>query len=258
MAEKILVIEGDKTFADKLSQELGKAGYEVTTVNDGNEGLQAIVDTLPHLVVLDVVLPNTDGYEILTKKHAEPLLAKIPVYLMSTQGVPINMHKVPQGSVTEYVLMFQQDPSEVVKLVNKRFNKKGATVPAPETNEADKKTLLWVEDDKLIGTILAKKFVSSGFNLLHAKNGDEAMSLLRDVVPHAVVLDLLLPGMDGMEILTKIRADGRLKDVPVMILSNLSKPSDLERAKALGAKKFLIKAATSLDQIVAEVNSIAG
>ena len=65
-----------------------------------------------------------------------------------------------------------------------------------------------------------------------------------------------MPGMSGFDILQKIKADPRLKDVPTMILSNLNKQTDIERAKILGAKKFLVKAAASLDQIVGEVKDL--
>jgi len=81
---------------------------------------------------------------------------------------------------------------------------------------------------------------------------------LSHVVPDAVILDLLLPGMSGFDILARIRSmDGRVKDVPVMILSNLSTSADIERAKLLGAGRFMVKAASSLDQIVAEVKDLA-
>ena len=117
-------------------------------------------------------------------------------------------------------------------------------------------TILWVEDDKFITSILTKKFVSAGFNLIHAKNGEEALEFLKTVVPDALVLDLLMPGMNGFDLLQKVRMDERLRKVPAMILSNLSKPSDIEKAKMLGAEKFIVKAAVSLDQIIVEVRGI--
>ena len=82
------------------------------------------------------------------------------------------------------------------------------------------------------------------------------MSQLKTVTPDIIVLDLLLPGMDGFDILQKIKMDSRLKKIPVMILSNLSKPGDLEKAKLLGATKFIVKAASSLDNIIEEVKKI--
>jgi CheY-like chemotaxis protein len=214
-------------------------------------------DTMPHLILVDIDLPGIDGYSILEKKQAEPLLAKIPVFLMSTQGVPINMRDVPKDSVAEFIIALHADTGDIVEKIDRFFNHEAMSsqATAPDAG-GEKKKLLWVEDDKLIGTILAKKLVSAGFDLFHAKNGEEAMEALKASKPDAIVIDLLLPGMSGFDILQKINTDEVLKKIPCMVLSNLSKPSDIEKARILGAKKFLVKAATSLDQIVEEVREL--
>ncbi|MDE2040992.1 MAG: response regulator [Patescibacteria group bacterium] len=257
--EKILIITGDGSFGNQLAVALNKDGYDhVTSVQNGTEGLKSIYDTLPHLVLIDITLPGIDGYTVLSKKQAEPLLAKIPVFLLSTQGVPINMRNVPPGSVAEYIMALHADPADIVTKINRQFNHAGlaANMAAGGAQNVAKKKLLWVEDDRLIGTILAKKLLSSGFDLYHSKNGEEALDTLKSVIPDVIVVDLILPGMSGFDILQAVNADARLRAVPKMVLSNLSKPSDIEKARALGAQKFLVKAATSLDQIVSEVRAM--
>jgi len=154
------------------------------------------------------------------------------------------------------MVSLQPDINDIVERVNNALGH--AAVPEQVAAKGGKKTILWVEDDKLIGSILGKRLASSEFDLIHVTDGNEAFSKLKTVTPDVIVLDLLLPGMDGFEILQKIKMDTRLKKVPVMILSNLSKSSDLEKAKLLGATKFIVKAASSLDKIIAEVRAIAG
>ena len=254
-AEKIVVITGDSVFGERLTKALSEAGYQTILVTDGSVGIKAITDNMPHLVLLDVILPGVSGYEILEKKAAESLLAKIPVYLMSTQGTPVNMRLVPQNSVAKFVLALHSDTREILEMVNAQFGKKIAPTATAVANP-DQKTILWVEDDKLIGNILGKKLQSSGFNLIHATNGEEALQQLQSVTPQGIVVDLLLPGMNGFDILERIRKDARFAKTPVMVLSNLSKPSDIEKAKNLGAQKFMVKAIASLDQIVAEIRSL--
>ncbi len=251
--EKILIIESDTKFGEQVVEALKNDGYPVSLVKNGAEGLRSLMDTMPHLVLVDVSLEGMDGYEVLEKKQAEPLLAKIPVFLMSSQGVPINMQRVPPGSVVEFLMALHSNPSDIVEKVDKHFGNDVMDIKELDAKNEAKKKLLWVEDDKLIGTILAKKLIASGFDLSHAKNGEEALSSLKQKIPDVVVLDLLLPGMSGFDILQQIRMDEKLKNVPVIILSNLSKPSDIDKAKMLGAQKFLVKAATSLDQIVSEI-----
>ncbi len=249
------MIEGEAAFGGRIVEALKKEGYIASLATEGNAGLKLIYDTLPHLILVDLVLPGMDGYQILEKKHAEPLLTKIPVFLLSTQGVPINMARVPQGSVKEYILDLHADTHEIVRRVNGLFGYPMSD--ASSAAQGKKKKIVWVEDDKLIGTILGKKLLASGFDVMHAKNGQEALQYLSENVPDAIILDLLMPGMSGFDILQKVKADPRLKNIPSMILSNLNKQSDIERAKILGAQKFLVKAAASLDQIVEEVRDLS-
>jgi DNA-binding response OmpR family regulator len=254
--EKVLIIEGDVTFGETVSKSLSDAGYKAILVKNGAEAVKSIEDNLPHLIIMNIVLPGADSYDVLAKKQAEPLLAKLPVFLVSTQGVPINMRRVPAGSVTEFIIAFHADPNEIVTRVNRHFGHEQVSSLPLSVPDGNKLKLLWVEDDKLIGTILAKKLISSGFDLFHANNGKDALDLLREAKPDVIVLDLILPEMSGFDILQKIKMDTGLKNIPVMILSNLGKPSDLEKARMLGANKFLVKAASSLDEIVAEIKGL--
>lgn len=254
--KKILVITGDGNFGERLRKTLQDGGYFAVLVKNGIEAVKAMIDTLPHLVLLDVVVTGADSYSILAEKQAEPMLAKIPLFLMSTQGTPINMRRVPQGAVAEFIVAMHAEPREVLDRVDGHFGVNRFENAPSDSISDDRKKILWVEDDKLIGTILGKKLISSGFDLTHTKNGEETLRELENIVPDIIIVDLLLPGMSGFEILEKVKERDRLKSIPVMVLSNLSKSSDIEKAKALGAQRFMVKAASSLDQIVAEVHNL--
>lgn len=253
--EKILVVQADITLGRQIIDSLTKRGYQAVLVSTGSEGLKAM-ETGPDLVLLDVTFPDKSGYEVLASKQTNQAISKIPVFLTSSQGLPINMRDVPPGSVEEFVMALHLDPRSVVEKIDRHFGHEDDAVLSASDQSGPKKKLVWAEDDKLIGTILAKKLISSGFDLFHAKNGQEALDALKTAIPDVIALDLMLPGMSGFDILQSIRMDERLKKVPVIILSNLSKPSDLEKARVLGAQKFLVKAAVSLDQIVAEIKAL--
>src|ERR1035437_1476592 len=107
--DKILIIEGHVVFGQQVAELLTNEGFETILVKNGVEAMKMIYDRLPRLIILNSILPDTDSYEILEKKNAEPLLKKIPVFLVSTQGMPINMRRIPQGSVSEFVLLFKAD-----------------------------------------------------------------------------------------------------------------------------------------------------
>lgn len=119
-----------------------------------------------------------------------------------------------------------------------------------------KNKILWIEDDKLISKILSQKFIDSDFDLINSKTAEEGLEILKTTTPDVIVLDIILPQMSGFEMLQRINSDPNLRNIPVVILSNTSNPSDISRAKQFGVKKFLVKAATSLDQIIAEVSEV--
>ena len=256
-SQKIVIIENTESFGKQICDTLTKDGYNnVFLFKSGEEGIKGIYDILPHLILLDVVLPDTDGYHVLEKKQAEPLLANIPLFLLSADGVAINMHNIPQGSVTEVIISLHARAIDILNKINEYFGYESSISAESKNSSTNKSKLLWVEDDKLIGTILAKKMINSGFDLVHAKNGEEAMISLANRKPDVIIIDLILPGMNGFEILQKIKDDETMKGLPRIVLSNLSKSSDIEKAKSLGANKFLVKASTSLDQIIAEIKEL--
>jgi len=119
------------------------------------------------------------------------------------------------------------------------------------------KKVLAVEDDLFLKELLAGKLADEEFNVFYASNGDEALALAAAEIPDIILLDILLPGMSGFEVLEKLKSEEATKNIPVLILSNFGQPEDIEKGKALGATDFLVKANNSLDAIVARVREIA-
>ena len=86
--------------------------------------------------------------------------------------------------------------------------------------------------------------------MIHAKDGETALSLIEENKPDIILLDILLPGMNGFEILEAFKKNPKVQDIPVILLSNLGQDSDIEKGKALGANRFLVKATLTLDEII--------
>lgn len=125
-------------------------------------------------------------------------------------------------------------------------------------NENSKTTkILTVEDDLFLKELLAGKLSNDEFDVAYASNGEEALALANSENPDIILLDILLPGMSGYEVLEKLKADEATAAIPVLILSNFGQPEDIEKGKSLGAVDFLVKANNSLDAIVERVREIA-
>lgn len=129
---------------------------------------------------------------------------------------------------------------------------------ATETTTNAKPFVLLIEDDKFLRELLVKKIAKEGFDVHNSVDAQSAFLLLEERKPDIILCDLILPGVDGFEILKKIKSDPNTADIPVVILSNLGQQEDLDKAKALGAKDFMVKANFTLDEIVAKVHSLLG
>lgn len=118
------------------------------------------------------------------------------------------------------------------------------------------KTILVIEDDQFLLTLFSKKLTENNYNVLFAKNGEDGLNILKKDTVDLVALDILLPGMSGLNVLSKIRSNPQTKDVPVIVLSNLGQKDDQEKAKTLGANEYLIKAMFTLDEIIEKIDTL--
>lgn len=112
------------------------------------------------------------------------------------------------------------------------------------------KKILIVEDDNFLSEMLGKKFSEEKAIISRAPDGEVALSLLKANKFDLVLLDLMLPKVGGFEVLSAMNEDGSIKTTPVIVLSNLGQKVDVDKGMKLGAKKFLVKAILSLDEIV--------
>src|SRR3989344_3498528 len=119
-------------------------------------------------------------------------------------------------------------------------------------------TILIVEDDEFLRSLAAKRLEKEGYKIAVAVDGESALTVAVETKPNLILLDLLLPGLDGFEVLRRVRANEVVGKVPVIVFSNLGQQADIEKAKALGADDFLIKANFTLDDLATRINQKLG
>jgi DNA-binding response OmpR family regulator len=118
------------------------------------------------------------------------------------------------------------------------------------------KKILIVEDDKFLRELIAKKVKDENYQVAQAVDGEEALEKAKEENPDLILLDLILPGMDGFEVLRKIKEEASLSSIPVIILSNLGQSEEVERGLKLGAVDYLIKAHFTPGEIIEKIKRI--
>lgn len=118
--------------------------------------------------------------------------------------------------------------------------------------------VLIVEDDQFLRELSTKKLKKEGFQVELAIDGDEGWAKIQSMKPDVVLLDIILPGIDGFEILTRVRGseDLTVREVPLILLSNLGQESDVAKGERLGADDYLIKANFTIDEIIEKIKSV--
>ncbi|PIR58342.1 MAG: response regulator [Parcubacteria group bacterium CG10_big_fil_rev_8_21_14_0_10_35_15] len=116
--------------------------------------------------------------------------------------------------------------------------------------------ILIIEDDKFLRELMVRKLVNDGYEAIEATNGEEGVRTAKAEKPDLILLDLILPGIDGFESLTRIRKDQETANIPVIILSNLGQKEDIEKGLKLGATDYLIKAHFAPGEIAEKIASI--
>lgn len=117
------------------------------------------------------------------------------------------------------------------------------------------KNILIVEDDKFLRELISQKLLKEGYKVSEAVDGEEGIKKVKEEKPDLVLLDLILPGIDGFEVLSKMKEDTALAQIPVIILSNLGQKDDVERGLKLGAVDYLIKAHFTPGEIIDKIKT---
>lgn len=117
--------------------------------------------------------------------------------------------------------------------------------------------VLLVEDDKFLRTVLEKKLLNEGFEVIIAEDGEEALQKLVRERPGIILLDIVLPKRSGFAVLEEIQRDPEFRSLPVIILSNLGQREDVEKGISLGAVDYFVKAKISLDELLNKIKDYA-
>ena len=199
--DTILVVDDDPDVRDLLSRVVERAGFEVETAADGDEGLEMARRMQPTAITLDVKMPGMDGWTFLSELTDDSEVADIPVVL-------VTMVDERSHGVAVEADHYMTKPVEREKLLDilQEYRSEG-------TDE-----ILLVEDDQATRELIRRNLADDGWRVLEASNGRRALEVLDEMTPSVVVLDLMMPEMDGFDFLARARL-GDYPDVPVVVVT---------------------------------------
>ena len=237
---RILVIDDEETVRDLMRRFLGREGFEVVTAQDGAEGLALARDLRPMLITLDVLMPGLDGWSVLENLKADPELADIPVVMLTILD---DKNKGFALGATDFLT--KPVDRERLRSVIARYGGQKA-----------ERWALVVEDDPDTRVWLRRMLREEGWTVLEAANGREALAQLANVTPDVMLLDLIMPEMDGFELLNELRHEEVWRRLPVVVVT-AAELSDEDHERLNGSVlKVLHKTGTSREALLAELHEL--
>ncbi|KKQ42903.1 MAG: Two-component hybrid sensor and regulator [Parcubacteria group bacterium GW2011_GWC1_38_17] len=125
MVQKVLIIEDEDVLRNVLAKKLEKEGYEVIVAADGEAGMNSIRNENPDMILLDIMLPKKNGYQILEEMHGDEELKKIPVLVISNSGQPVEVRKILELGACDYLVKADFEPQEVIDKMRTCLSSKG-------------------------------------------------------------------------------------------------------------------------------------
>jgi CheY-like chemotaxis protein len=118
--------------------------------------------------------------------------------------------------------------------------------------------ILIIEDEEIMLSLLRRKLLGEGYEVISAKDGEEGLKLIKEAKPNLILLDIVMPKMSGMQVMEEMQKDPDLKRIPVIVISNSGQPVELDRAKRLGARDWLVKTEFDPDEVVSKAKNQIG
>ncbi len=241
------VIEDSPTAADQLARYMGELGASVTVYPAGESALLKAIEVQPDVILLDIQLPGLSGWEVLAQLKDDERTRSIPVIVISVVDEPARGLAL---GAADYV---------VKPLTRSRLHEAlwKALIPVldpgtPQSASARLPVLLIAEDNPANQATYSDYLSTKGYQIVLAANGAEAIERAREARPDLILMDVQMPGMDGLAATRRLRADPDLGTIPIIALTALVMPGDRERCLAAGMNVYLTKP-VSLNQLAQTV-----
>jgi CheY-like chemotaxis protein len=237
----VLVIDDDPAARDLIQRTLTKEGFAVLLANDGPTGIDMARKLKPQVITLDVMMPRMDGWAVLSALKADPTTAVIPVIMLTI--------------VDEKQIGFSLGAADYfTKPID--WSRMTASLQKYRT-PARHQTVLVVEDDAPTREMLRRTLVKESWEVLEAENGRVALAKLDGLLPALILLDLMMPEMDGFEFMEELRKRPECRHVPVLVIT-AKDITEQDRQRLNGqVARVMQKGSFQMDDLVREVRALS-
>jgi len=237
---RILVVDDDENARELMRRLLAKEGFDVITAVDGEEGLELARKFEPSVITLDVLMPGLDGWDVLKSLKADPALADIPIVMVSIVDESGRGYSL---GAADYIT--KPVKRERMKLLLDKYR----------SRKKEPRALL-IEDDEAARTMMRGILDSDGWQVYEAENGRIALDLIDEAAPDLILLDLMMPEMDGFEFLEALRSHPNHQSRIVVVVTAADLSDEDHRRLNGGVEHVIQKSGLNPDQLLTEVRKL--
>jgi CheY-like chemotaxis protein len=239
----VLVIDDDSAQRDLLQRFLNKEGFAVRTAGGGEAGLRMARESPPVAITLDVMMPEMDGWSVLAALKAEPSLRDIPIIMLTMVDDPDRGFTL---GAAEYVTK-PVDRQRLARILKKY---QCSSPPCP---------VLLVDDDRATRAITRNILEREGWRVSDAENGSTALKCMEQERPSLIILDLLMPEMDGFEFADRVRMRPEWRSIPMIVVTGKDLTADDRQRLSGSVEMILDKGSNSRKELLEQVReSVVG
>jgi signal transduction histidine kinase/DNA-binding response OmpR family regulator len=238
---QVFIIEDSPTAANQLKAYLARLGIKAVAHPHGKAALEQVLAIEPDVIILDLLLPDSSGWDILTQLKVEPGAQDIPVVIVSVIDEP---EKGLALGAAEYLIkpVTQQQLQEALGRIVQSRAEIQEQPQHPGQPDPGSPLILLAEDQEQISEFLVDYLEEQqGYRVVVTRNGLEALAQARMERPDLILMDIQMPEMDGLEATRRLRATDELAETPIIALTALAMPGDRERCLEAGASAYLSK-----------------
>ncbi len=256
----IMIVDDNEMDRKRIAEILEEEKMLTVLAEGGNKCIQLLKRQIPDILVLDLVMPEMDGFQVLNKVRNIPSTKDLPIIIVTAKDLTRNDKIRLHGKVSSIVAKSNAAPQQLYNEIRRILKDLGDNPDlSHKLKDKSKICLLLVEDNESAIIQVKSILTPEGYDIDVARGGQEALDYIKHTIPDGIILDLMMPEIDGFEVLEKLRSREENKKIPVLILTakDLSK-ADLSRLSANNVQQLIHKGNVDKNDLLFKIQNMVG